>query len=318
MIKLQIKNPESIKKIKPRKSLRENLEYIFMVMPGFIHILLFCYLPMFGLVIAFKNIDYAAGIFNSPWAGLKNFEFLFQNPDVFIVIRNTLGYNFVFIVLGLVIPVIFAMLLTQMRSSKLSKIYQSMMFLPHFLSWVIVSYIVFAFLDYNLGMVNESILRPLGLEPEKWYQSPQYWPWILVFLHVWKVTGYNTVMYVASIAGIDDQLYEAAAIDGASKFQQAIYVTLPSLSNIMIILTILAIGKIFNSDFGMFYNVPMGSGILLPVTNTVDTFVYNALKVSGDIGMSSAAGLIQSVIGFILVFVTNKIVSKIDDSKAMF
>ena len=318
MIKQQTNNPAKATKSKVKKTLRENIEYIFMAIPGFIHIILFCYLPMFGLIIAFKNINYADGIFNSPWAGLKNFEFLFRNPDVFIVMRNTLGYNLVFIVLGLVIPVLFAILLTQMRNPLLSKIYQSMMFLPHFLSWVIVSYIVFAFLDYNLGMINESILRPLGLEGTRWYQSPQYWPWILVFLHVWKVTGYNTVMYVASIAGIDEQLYEAAAIDGANKFQQAIYVTIPSLSNIMIILTILAVGKIFNSDFGMFYNVPMNSGILLPVTNTVDTFVYNALKVSGDIGMSSAAGLIQSIVGFVLVFVTNKIVSKIDDTKAMF
>ena len=299
------------------KQIRLNYEYILMILPGFIQIILFNYIPLAGLVIAFKNVDYAKGIFKSPWAGFKNFEFLFNNPDVLVVVRNTLLYNITFIIIGLILPVTFAILLSQIKNKLLPKVYQSVMFLPHFLSWVVVGYVVLAFLDYDLGMVNNSILEPLGMERIKWYQSPKYWPFILVFVNTWKITGYNSVMYLAAISGIDDTLYEAAAIDGAGKFRQIINITIPSLRPMMTILTILAVGKIFNADFGMFYNVPMESGVLLPATNVVDTFVYNALRVTGDIGMSSAAGFLQSVLGFTLVMITNYIVNKIDSSNAL-
>ncbi|MGN0178006.1 MAG: ABC transporter permease [Monoglobaceae bacterium] len=297
---------------------KKNFEYLIMVLPGFVQIILFNYLPLFGLVIAFKSIDYRKGIFGSPWVGLKNFEFLFKNPDVFVVVRNTLLYNLAFIVLGLVIPVLFAILLSQIRNKFLPKLYQSIMFLPHFLSWVIVSYVVLALLDYNMGMINNTIIKAFGGEAVKWYQTPKYWPFILIFVHTWKIAGYNSVMYLAAITGIDESLYEAASIDGANKFQQTMKITIPAIRPMMIILTILAIGKIFNADFGLFYNVPLNSGTLLPVTNVIDTFVYNALKTTGDIGMASAAGFLQSVLGFILVFTANRIVNKIDSSNALF
>lgn len=299
------------------KQIRLNYEYILMILPGFIQIILFCYIPLAGLTIAFKSIDYSKGIFKSPWVGFKNFEFLFNNPDVFVVVRNTLLYNIAFIILGLILPVTFAILLSQIKNRFLPKMYQTVMFLPYFLSWVVVGYVVLAFLDFDLGMINSSILEPMGIEKIKWYQSPKYWPFILIFVNTWKITGYNCVMYLAAISGIDDTLYEAAAIDGAGKFRQTISITIPSLRPMMTILTILAVGKIFNADFGLFYNVPMESGMLLPVTNVVDTFVYNALKVTGDIGMSSAAGFLQSLLGFTLVMITNHIVKKIDSSNAL-
>ncbi|MEG1441514.1 MAG: ABC transporter permease subunit [Oscillospiraceae bacterium] len=309
---------EGVSKNRVLRYLQQNWEYLIMVLPGLLCILVFCYLPMFGLVIAFKNIDYSKGILGSDWAGLKNFEFLFNNPDVFIIIRNTLLYNLAFIVLGVVIPVTFALLLSQMNNRRTAKVYQTVMFLPYFLSWVVVSYLVFAMLNYDLGVANNTILAALGMDKVNWYQSPKYWPWILVFLAVWKATGYNSVMYLAAIVGIDSEIYEASAIDGANKFQQAMKITLPSLAPIITILTILAIGKMFNSDFGLFYNVPMRSGVLLPVTNTIDTFTYTALQQNNDIGMASAVGFLQSIIGFVLVLTTNYIVTKVDDTRALF
>jgi len=308
-----------VKKKKPySKYFRENLEYILMVAPGFILTFIFSYIPMFGIIVAFKNIDYKKGIFGSPWNGFENFKFLFQFPDVKIIVRNTIGYNLVFIVLGIVVPVTFAIILSQIRNKLASKFYQTVMFLPYFLSWIIVSYIVYAFLAYDLGLVNKVILAPLGIDPVDWYGKPEYWPFIIILLHTWKTAGYSTVVYLAAITGIDHELYEAASIDGATKRQQTFCITIPSISTIIIIMLILAIGKILSADFGLFFNVPLEQGRLLPVTNVIDTFVFKALRINGDIAMSSAAGLLKSVIGFFLVMVTNKIVKRYDESKALY
>jgi putative aldouronate transport system permease protein len=304
--------------MKIRNIIRGNGEYFLMLAPAFILILIFSYIPMFGIIIAFKNINYESGIFMSPWAGLKNFEFLFKNPDVFIVVRNTLLYNIAFIILDIMVPVFFAIMLSLITNKYRAKFYQSLMFLPYFLSWIIVSYVGLALFDYNLGMVNNSILKPLGLESIRWYSTPQYWPYIIIITHMWKSIGYNTVIYLAAITSINKEMYEAAVIDGANKFKQTMHITIPSLAPIMIIILIMSTGKIFNANFGLFFNLPLNSSSLLSVTNVIDTFVYTALRINNDVGMSSAAGFLQSVIGFILVMSTNYIVSKIDSSKSLF
>ena len=305
------------RKIGIRRIMELNWEFLLMALPGALLTFVFAYLPMFGLVIAFKSIDYSKGILRSPWVGFENFKFLFSSPDTFIILRNTIGYNLVFIVLGVVIPVTLSILLSRLRNKIASKIYQTIMILPHFISWVVVSYIVYAFLNYRLGLVN-GILTRIGVEPKDWYTMISAWPFIIILLNTWKTFGYNSVVYLATIAGIDQTLYEAAAIDGANKRQQTWYITLPELANVVIIMTILAIGQILSANFDLFYAVPMQKGALFPVTNVISTFVYRALKINGDVGMSSAAGFLQSVVGFLLVILTNSVVRRIDESKAMF
>lgn len=294
-----------------------NFAFMMMVLPGFVLMLIFHYIPLAGLSIAFKNIDYAKGILGSPWCGLDNFMFLFKSPDLWLILRNTLGYNIIGIILGAVVPCALAIFLSQLRSKKLGKTYQSIMMLPYFVSWIIVTYIVYSFLSYNNGIVNR-ILVSLGKDPVSWYENRSFWPPFLIFLAMWKSMGYNAIVYIAAIAGIDTSLYEAAAIDGASKRQQIWYITIPELSSIMIILLIMAIGKVLNSSFELYFNVPMENGALIPVTNVISTYVYRALMINADIGMSSAAGFFQSLVGFILVMSTNAIVKKIDEEKAMF
>lgn len=298
-------------------SLGINLSFLIMALPGALLMLIFCYMPMAGLVIAFKDIDYAKGIFSSAWVGLKNFKFLLASPDLPVILKNTLGYNAVIITLGAVIPTIFSIGLSQMRSKRTSKVYQTLILLPYFMSWIIVTYIVYSFLSYQNGMVNH-LLKAFGKDPVNWYGEVNMWPAFLIFLALWKSVGYSTVVYLAAIAGIDNSLYEAASIDGATKVQQIWYITLPELSSVIIIMLILAIGKILNADFGLFYNVPMESGALLPVTNVINTYVYRALMINNDIGMSSAAGFFQSIVGFILVMAANWTVKKIDEEKSIF
>lgn len=291
--------------------------YLMMVLPGALHALIFCYIPLIGILIAFKDIDYSLGILKSPWCGLKNFEFLFRSPDTFVIFRNTICYGAVGIILGAICPVALAVAFTKLRSKHLSKVYQTIAMLPHFISWIVVSYIVSSFLDYKFGVVNH-LLASFGAEPVDWYATTKPWPFLLVFLNLWKSLGYSAVVYIASIAGIDQSLYEAAAIDGATSHQQTRYITLPQLSNIIIIMLIMSIGGLISSNFDLFYTVPKESGQLFPVTNVINTFVYRSLRINNDIGMSSAAGLLQSVVSFILVLSANLITKKIDEEKAMF
>ncbi len=296
---------------------RITFEYLLMVLPGFLLTLIFAYIPMVGILVAFKNIDYSKGILFSPWCGMANFKLLFASPDLKIILRNTIGYNLSFVVLNAVIPLTLSIALSQLRNKRTSKVYQTIIMLPHFISYIIVTYIVYAFLSYKLGTVN-NLLQRFGVEPTDWYSNVKVWPYIILFLGVWKVTGYNSVVYLAAITGIDDTLYEAAAIDGAKKYQQIWYVTLPQLANVVIIMVILNLGAILNSDIGLFLNVPMEKGQLFPVTNVISTYTYRALRINGDVGMSSAAGFFQSVVGFIIVLITNSCVKKIDSEKALF
>ncbi|GIP00751.1 sugar ABC transporter permease [Paenibacillus sp. FSL W8-0187] len=304
------------------KKVIRNRFMLLMILPGTIWFLIFAYLPMFGTVLAFKDFrispdGFFASVFNSEWVGFKNFEYLFTTNDAYIITRNTILYNLAFIILGLVFAVGFAIMLSELVNKRTAKVYQTGMFLPHFLSWVIISYFAFTFLSVDKGTLNQ-IITYFGGDPISWYSEAKYWPFILVFVGIWKGVGYNSVIYLAAITGIDKSYYEAAVIDGATKWKQVRYITIPLLKPLMIILTILAIGGIFRSDFGLFYQLPKDSGALYPVTNVIDTFVYRGLINMGDIGMSTAAGLYQSLVGLILILVANYIVRKIEKDHAIF
>ena len=303
---------------------KKTLVLMSMAAPVAIWLLLLRYLPMGGIILAFKdykinprNPSFINNLMTSAWVGLKNFEFLFMTNDAAIMFRNTLGYNFVFIVTGVIIPVTFAIMLNEITKKFVAKAYQTMMFFPYFLSWVVVSYFLNAFLDAQYGMIPMA-QRAAGQTPISWYTNTTPWPYIIVLANLWKNVGYSTVLYLAAITGIDTSQYEAAAIDGATKWQQIIYVTLPHLRTMMCILFIMNVGKIFNADFGLFYNVPMQNGALFEVTQVIDTYVYRALMVTGDISMSAAAGLLQNVLGFVCILTANGVVKKIDPDSSMF
>lgn len=304
------------------KTFNRNKILLLMVLPGAVWFILFCYLPMPGAIIAFQKYTFSTegfldSILTSEWVGFKNFEYLFKTEDAYIIVRNTLLYNSAFIILGTTLSVFVAIMINEIASKKMAKIYQTGMFLPHFLSWVIVSYFVFSFLSVDKGVLNQ-ILKWFGADPVFWYSEPKYWPYILIFVNLWKGVGYGSVVYLAAIVGIDKTYFEAAMIDGASKWQQIRKITIPLIKPIIIIMLILAVGGIFRADFGLFYQVPRDTGALYPVTNVIDTFVYRGLKVTGDISMSTAAGLYQAVVGFVLVLLTNYIVRKINEEQALF
>lgn len=294
-----------------------------MTLPGLLLLVAFHYLPIGGILIAFKNYSYSGGSFFrnfavSPWIGLDNFAFFLKTPDAYIITRNTILYNLAFIVLGTLISVLLAVAFNELRNRRLAKIYQTTILLPYFLSWIAVSYLFFGFLSADKGILNHLVLEPLGLEAVDWYNQSAYWPFILIFANVWKYAGYNCIIYLAAIIGIDNEYYEAAALDGASKWQQTRYITIPSLSVIITLMVLLGIGRMFFADFGLFFQVPMNSGAIFDVTNVIDTFVYRALMNSGDIGMSSAASTFQAFVGFVLVVLSNWIVKRIDRDKAIF
>ena len=294
-----------------------------MALPGALWLLLLRYLPMFGIVLAFK--DYRAykpntfwnNIIRSEWVGLENFRFLFQSPDTGAMIRNTLLYNLVFILSGLVLAVAFAIMLTELTHRTAAKVYQTTMFFPYFMSWVVASYFVLAFLDGSSGMIP-NLQKMAGQEVINWYHEPGYWPAIIIGANLWKNIGYSTVLYLAAITGIDRTQYEAAAVDGATKWQQIRHVTLPNLRTMIIILFILNVGKIFNADFGLFFNVPQNSGSLYSTTQVIDTYVYRAYMNTGSVGMSSAAGLLQNVVGFVCILLANAVVRRVEPDSALF
>ena len=294
-----------------------------MLIPGLIVLFFNSYLPMAGIVMAFQKIDYSKFAFAGKWVGLRNLKLFFGSTYTPVIIRNTLLYNFAFIVLGKFFSMAFAIALNELRGLNAKKVYQGVMFLPYFISWVAVSYIALAFLHTDYGLVNRTILPMLGMEGKNWYQTPAAWPGLLIFFNLWKGTGYGTVMFLASIAGIDPSLYEAARIDGANRWQQIIHITLPMLYPMLIITTLLSIGSIFNTDIGLFYSVPMRSinGLLADVTTTLDTYVYVTFSSGGSastVNLSSAAAFIQSIIGFVLVLLSNMVVKKINPDYVLF
>lgn len=289
-----------------------------MMLPGALYLLINNYIPMFGLVIAFKQIDFQKGIFESPWIGFQNFQFLFQTKDAFVITRNTLLYNIAFIILNTVIGIVFAIFICDITWKAGKKVYQSAILFPYLMSWVIVGYIIYAIFAMQYGIVNKSILPAFGMDPLMWYNDPKYWPAILIITNTWKGIGYGCLIYISSINGIEASYFEAAELDGANKFQQIWNITLPEILPSVITLTLLSIGRIFYSDFGLFYQVPRDSGLLYSTTNTIDTYVYRGLMKLGNVGMSSAAGFYQSVVGFILVLLSNWVVRKISPDNALF
>lgn len=306
---------------KKEKNLKKRLiRYIplyIMALPGLLYLFINNYMPLPGLVLAFKKYNAKKGIFGSKNVGFKNFKYLFATKDAFVITRNTILYNIVFIIVNTILAVFVAILLAEI-TSKLKRIYQIIILLPFMISMVIVSYLVFGFLSNDNGFINNTILAALGKEPIQWYMQKQYWPFILVFVNAWKVIGYNCIIYLSTILGIDRSIYESASIDGAGKWTQIGKITIPLLKPTIIMMTLLAVGRIFYSDFGLFYQVPQNQGALFAVTNTIDTYVYRGLLELGDMSMASAAGLYQSVVGFIFILTANIIVRRLDPDSALF
>lgn len=292
----------------------------FMVFPGMMYFIINNYIPMFGIVIAFKKIDYSKGIFASPWVGFDNFRMLFANngnffeSDAWIITRNTLLYNAAFIFLGIVTGIIVGICLADITSKALQKFFQTSILLPQLISMVIVAYIVYALFSNETGMINHM----LGEDAINFYSEKKYWPFILVFIYIWKQIGYNAIIFLSSIVGINKSIYEAAKVDGASKWQQIKWITLPMLKPTIVTLTMLQVGRIFYSDFGLFYQVPLDSGALYNVTQTIDTYVYRCLMTMNNISVSSAASTYQAIVGFIIVLAANALVRRWDKENALF
>lgn len=308
------------KRVKSARRVRNIKRYLplyIMVLPGFLYLLINNYIPMAGMIIAFKNLNFSKGILGSDWAGLSNFEYLFRTPDAFLITRNTILYNAAFIIVNTIVAILIAILLSEIRNRKKLKLFQTCVLIPSLISMIIVSYLGYAFLSGQTGFIN-GVLRSFGAKEISFYTEPKYWPAILIFINCWKGAGYSSIIYLASILGIDQELFEAASIDGASKWDKIKSITLPMLKPTVITLTLMSIGRIFYSDFGLFYQVPQNSGALIDITNTIDTYVYRGLINLGNISMSSAAGVYQSLVGFILVLLANGITRKYSKENALF
>lgn len=304
-------------KVVVKKKKKINYGLLFLAIPGLFFLIGYYYIPMIGgLIIPFKKMDVAKGIFGSDWCGLENFEFLFNSPDVWTITRNTIGLNTIFIIVTLALSVAAALGLYELSKKKV-KFFQTCFFVPYFISWVVGSYIVYALLSPDLGVVP-NILEKLEMAVPNFYNDPKYWGFILTLAYIWKHLGYNTLIFYATLIGMDSTLHEAAAIDGATKGQRIRYMCIPHLMPTIVLMGLLMIGKIFYADFGMFYFLPRNSGTLYSVTDVIDTYVFRSLRVSGNIGMSSAAALYQSLVGFILVLTVNLIVKKRNKDYALF
>lgn len=292
------------------------MELLALALPTVIFVIIFNYIPLYGLILPFKDFNAAKGLFGSAWCGLENFKFLFGGKSIMTALRNTVCYNLAFIVIGKAIPLVLALMLYQI-SKKYVKTLHTIYLLPYFISMVAVAYIVNAFLNMDTGLINMT-LQKFGMNKIMWYNEPKYWPFIITISAVWKGAGYTAIVYYAALMSVDTELFEAAAIDGASKIKQMIHIAIPNIRTMIVLTVILDIGRIFNSDFGLFYNIPMNSTLLYETTDTIDTYIYRALMTTGDVGMSSAACAFQAVVGFILVIATNLIVNKIDPDSALF
>lgn len=301
------------KKRKNKIFKKEDIPLYLMALPTVLHLILFSYIPMAGLVLAFKKYNARKGIFGSEWNGLKNFEYLFASSDAYIIFRNTILYNLVFIFLGTIVAVMVAIILGEIHSKKTAKVYQTIYMMPYFLSWAVVTLLVEGYLSRSRGLLNGVMGTNIN-----WYAQIDIWPPLLVGIYLWKSVGYNAVLYLAVISGISQEYYEAAMLDGATRFQQARYITIPHLKMVVSLTIITAMGGIFRGDFGLFYLVTKNTGALYPVTNVIDVYIYNGLQKQANLGMTTATGLFQSVVGFFTLVLANKIVSKIDSDNALF
>lgn len=295
---------------------KKNAPLTLLALPAIVMIFVFNYLPLYGLVLPFQKYSPATGVFGSPWVGLNNFKFLFKTGTIWPAIFNTIAYNLVFLFVGMVVAVAIALLLFEL-SGRAQKVYQTSLLIPYFLSWVAVSYIMNTLLDADRGVMNQ-LVKLFGNEAILWYNEPKYWPVILTVTNIWKNMGYNAVVYLAALTGLDSEYFEAAKIDGASKIKQIWHISLPMIRPIVIVMMILGVGNMLRGDFGLFYNVTMNSPLLYPTTDVIDTYVYRSLMNVSDIGMASTTGFIQSVVGFFLVMGTNLAVKKIEPDSALF
>jgi len=308
-------------KLKKRRWTSADTQISLLAIPTTVWFLLFSYLPMFGVIIAFKKYrisgDFLKSLFNSKWVGFHYFRLLLNNDDVWIALRNTILYNGAMLVVGTVLTIGLALLVSELYSKVMAKTYQTLMFFPHFLSWVVVTALVWGFLSHEKGIVND-ILAKLGQSQRRFYMEPRFWPGFLVFMSQWKSIGYGMIIYLATITALDKEVYEAALLDGASKWKQITRITIPMMKTVIVLLFILNVGRIFYSDFGLFYQVPRDSNTLVNTVTTLDVFVYKQLmSPSTPIGMTAAAALFQSITAFILTLTANRIVSKIDPDSAM-
>ena len=302
---------------KQKASKKLTLQLLILALPGILYYIVFHYLPMSGIILAFKSYRYDLGIFKSPFSGLDNFKFFFATDMWWRITRNTVGYAVASLLINVIFGVLVAMLLLEVRKKNAIKFYQTAMYLPNFMSWVLVSFIAYLFLNHGAGVLNQ-MLTFMGLEPVKWYNEVKAWPFILVFTQLWKAIGLNCLIYYAALLGIDKEEYEAAEIDGATKWKQMRHISIPHLIPLISILSIMAVGSFFRGDFGLFYNVSRNMSILYPVTDVIDTFVYRGLMQLGDIGMTTAVGFAQSVMGLILVLCANHFANKINPDNALF
>ncbi len=314
---MKVQTNRTVQKRRKSKFNSDTLQLWGMTMPGFILVLVFCYIPMFGVILAFKNFNPNLGIFGSEWVGLDNFKFFFMSSDFLILLRNTVGYHMLFLVAGNIVNIIFAIMCYNIRRRGFLKYYQTTAILPTFMSIVLISYIVYVFLDPANGLIN-NLLVAMGFEKIKWYSDPKYWPFILTFVSLWKGMGYGSLLYYSTMVGIDDSLFEAAEIDGANKIQQIRYIIIPELSALICLNLIMGVGHAMSGDFGLFYQIPRNIGLLYPTTDIFNTYIFRALQAGTSMGRTTAVGLFQSLSGAILLVLVNGIIRKIDEEKSMF
>ncbi|MGI6725356.1 MAG: ABC transporter permease [Christensenellales bacterium] len=299
------------------RDLRANRVYLILLLPVVVYVLVFSYAPMVGVLMAFEKYNFAKGLFGSPWVGFNNFKFLTVSNKLWPLTRNTLLYNLAFIVVGMVMEVGFAIIINEMRCRWFKKLFQSFIFLPYFISWVIAAAVVQTMLDYDNGLISR-MLKSLGVPMINVYIDTRPWPFLLVFFRMWKGVGYGSIIYLSAITGIDSEMYEAAEIDGANSWQKVYRITLPNLVPTMVVLFLLACGQIFRGDFGMFYQLIGNNGVLLEVGDILDLYIYRAMAGTGNLGFGAAAGLFQSILCFVTILLANFVVKKIQPDYTLF
>ena len=297
--------------------LRKNRIYLLLLIPAVVYVVLFSYIPMGGVIMAFKKYNYSLGLWASPWVGMKNFKFLTLSNRLWTLTRNTILYNLAFIVVGMVMEVGFAIIINEMRSRWFKKVFQSFIFLPYFISWVIASAVIMTFLDYDKGLISR-LVKSFGGQMVNVSTTAAPWPFLLVFFRMWKGVGYGSIIYMSSIAGIDQEMYEAAEIDGASSWQKVFKITIPNLIPTMVIMFLLACGQIFRGDFGMFYQLIGNNGVLLETADILDLYIYRAMAGNANLGYGAAAGLYQSVLCFVTIMISNALVKRANPDYALY
>ena len=300
------------------REIKKNYMLYLLLLPGLICIIVFSYIPMSGHLVAFKRFTVDGGVFHSPWNGLNNFKFFFSSGDWKRIIGNTIYLNILFIIFTQFFAVLLALMINEVRNDLFKRFSQSLVFLPYFVSWLVVSLMLRALLNTSDGLVNISILQPLGVKKVPFFMKPEMWPAILTVCNVWRFTGYYSVIYIGAIIGVSPELFDAARVDGASKWQEVFYIKLPQIRPTVLIMVLLAIGRIFYGDFGMIYGIVGDNGVLFPTTDVIDTYTYRALRQMGNFGMSSAVNLVQSALGLATILIFNKIVRRIDPDASLF